>query len=80
MEFLVEKWVKLSFFCSSLQSPPQLDDSQGSSVLSIGEKKDLVQTFIKQFLEDYPEAVLDSKMMEGLSAKANALIDQSHND
>ena len=30
-----------------------------------------------QFLEDYPEAVLDSKMMEGLSAKANALIDRS---
>lgn len=30
-----------------------------------------------QFLEDNPEAVLDSRLMSGLSEKANMLIDQS---
>merc|ERR1712029_346296 len=77
---------KLSLPEFSLESPTSAslridytiaEEGSSSSVLSLSEKKDLVQTFIKQFLEDYPEAVLDSKMMEGLSAKANALIDRS---
>lgn len=34
-------------------------------------------TALFQFLEDNPDAVLDSKLMSGLSEKANKLIDQS---
>jgi hypothetical protein len=73
-------------------------DHDDRSLLTVGEKKDLVKAFIKQvmmakcrdissalifpccyfqFLEDNPEAVLDSRLMAGLSQKANKLIDQS---
>ena len=52
---------------------PQESDS---SLLTSFEKKDLVQSFIKQFLEDNPEAVFDQELLVGLSAKASKLINQ----
>ena len=57
-----------------LETPSRQHDT---SVLTSSEKKDLVRTFIKEFLEDNPDAVLDSKLMAGLSEKANKLIDRS---
>ena len=47
-----------------------------TKVVPMGQGSNVISSSF-QFLEDYPEAVLDSKMMEGLSAKANALIDRS---
>ena len=44
-------------------SPYLFESDVENSVLSSDEKKDLVKAFIKQFLEDNPEAVLDSKMV-----------------
>ena len=44
-------------------SPSLCQSDLENSVLSCDEKKDLVKAFIKQFLEDHPEAVLDSRMV-----------------
>ena len=52
-------------------------ESSTTSALSATEKKDIVKAFIKQFLDDNPEAALDPKLMAGLSEKANQLIDCS---
>ena len=49
----------------------------GQETIKIQAKKDIVKAFIKQFLDDNPEAALDSKLMAGLSEKANQLIDCS---
>jgi len=55
----------------------QTDHSAGTALLTSSEKKDLVKSFLKQFLEEHPDAVLDSQLMAGLSEKANKLIDRS---
>ena len=50
-------------FLPEILSPPLFESELENSVLSCDEKKDLVKAFIKQFLEDHPEAVLDSRMV-----------------
>lgn len=49
-----------------------------SSVMTMAEKKEVVKSFIKQFLEDNPEAVLDAHLMTGLNQMANKLMEQSY--
>ena len=60
-----------------VETVDRLKPESDSSLLTSTEKKDLVKNFIKQFLEDNPDAVLDKQLMAGLSEKANNLIERS---
>ena len=48
--------------------------SHNSFALTSPEKKDMVQMFIKQFFEDNPNAVFDTRLMAQFSERANELI------
>ena len=60
-----------------VETVDRLKPESDSSLLTSTEKKDLVKNFIKQFLEDNPDAVLDTQLMAGLSEKAKNLIERS---
>ena len=61
---------------SSTIRPTTPHHESDGSLLTSFEKKGLVQSFIKQFLEDNPEAVFDQDFLVGLSAKASMLVNQ----
>lgn len=64
----------------SYKNPPIFTSSESSPVMTKEEKRQVVQNFMKEYLEDNPDAHLDSRLMAGLNSMATNLVERTFED